>query len=360
MQKKINYNKYKIKLITTIIIIVVLVMFLFIQIKNLKQNNELTYIIKQKSNYTVYIDENEFFNNNYLEKNQLYVSDMVDYIKLDFDYNLEADEEKQQEQIKNVKYNYNIIATLYIDYANTNQNLLKKDYEIVKDKYLEIGEENNKNSENEDKIPNKINIKENINIDYDIYNNEVLNFKERYNIPIKAYLKVYFIVDTSINIDTQSDLNQNIISEKTVSEVNINLSQSVFEIFENQSKTIEKTIKNEIKQSTTKIIITFILILIAISITYLIIELKQKIVKNEKRIKREVTKILKKYGDIIVELKEELDPNIITNAIEVKNFDQILDVEEEIREPILFYETKNKEAIFMIVDHKITYKYILK
>lgn len=348
----IKINKIeKIKINTTIVIIVVLIMFLIIEILRLKENKQYTYTINQVSDYIVYINENEFIDKKYLEKNQLYVSNMIDYIKINFEYKLK----KNQIDLNQIKYNYNIFASLYIDYANTNQNLLKKDYEIIKDKYLDVNDENII-KEIENKTKDEIIINENININYDFYNNEVTNFKTKYNLPVKAYLKVYFIVDTNIELN---NIENNIFIEKTISEVNIDLSQTVFEINENQAKKVEKIFQNTTEQNTRKMIITFILILLAIQITYLIIQVKQTIIiKSEKNKKKEIRKILKKYGDIIVELKEELSIDI-ENAIEVKNFDQILDVEEEIREPILFYETKDKEAVFLIVDHKITYKYIL-
>ena len=49
------------------------------------------------------------------------------------------------------------------------------------------------------------------------------------------------------------------------------------------------------------------------------------------------------------------------NVIDVKNFDQMLDVEEELRIPIMFYETKKgTEGELVIVTNEIAYRYILK
>ena len=47
--------------------------------------------------------------------------------------------------------------------------------------------------------------------------------------------------------------------------------------------------------------------------------------------------------------------------IDVKNFDQMLDVEEELRIPIMFFETvKNKEGWFVLVHNDLAYRYVLK
>ena len=48
------------------------------------------------------------------------------------------------------------------------------------------------------------------------------------------------------------------------------------------------------------------------------------------------------------------------NVIEVKNFDQLLDIEEEIRMPILFYETiPDEQGEFIIVCDNMAYRYVI-
>ena len=46
--------------------------------------------------------------------------------------------------------------------------------------------------------------------------------------------------------------------------------------------------------------------------------------------------------------------------VDVKNFDQLLDIEEEIRMPILFYETiPGEEGEFVILFDNMVYRYII-
>lgn len=70
---------------------------------------------------------------------------------------------------------------------------------------------------------NKIEINEKINIDYQKYNNEVEKFKEKFNMPVTAYLVINFDVQSGI----QNQENTNQIS---TSKVTINLNQPVYEI----------------------------------------------------------------------------------------------------------------------------------
>ena len=49
------------------------------------------------------------------------------------------------------------------------------------------------------------------------------------------------------------------------------------------------------------------------------------------------------------------------DIIEVKNFNEMIDLEEELRVPIMFYETiEYLEGEFTLVHNNILYKFILK
>ena len=69
-----------------------------------------------------------------------------------------------------------------------------------------------------------------------------------------------------------------------------------------------------------------------------------------------VSRILKKYREIIVEL--EYKPSFeIKNVVDVKDFEELIDVEEEVRVPILFFEDKDK-FVFLIVEDNVVYRKI--
>ncbi len=72
-----------------------------------------------------------------------------------------------------------------------------------------------------------------------------------------------------------------------------------------------------------------------------------------------LNRILKNYGDIVAEIVTPTETGNM-RVIDVKNFDQLLDIEEEIRMPILFYETvEGEEGEFTIIYDNIVYRYIL-
>lgn len=78
---------------------------------------------------------------------------------------------------------------------------------------------------------------------------------------------------------------------------------------------------------------------------------------ESKKAQVKVSKILKKYRDIIVELENK--PNFeIKNVVDVKDFEELIDVEEEIRVPILFFEDEEK-FVFIIIGDNVIYRKII-
>ena len=69
---------------------------------------------------------------------------------------------------------------------------------------------------------------------------------------------------------------------------------------------------------------------------------------------------MKEYGDIIVELASEVKKDGYS-IIEVKNFNELVDLEYELRIPITFYEKEEGQyGEFMITNEKNIYLFVLK
>ena len=108
------------------------------------------------------------------------------------------------------------------------------------------------------------------------------------------------------------------------------------------------------------VLLTIGIILFAIS-AFGILNIIRKIISADRRTDYEVAlnRILKNYGDIVAEIVTPTETGNM-RVIDVKNFDQLLDIEEEIRMPILFYETvEGEEGEFTIIYDNIVYRYIL-
>ena len=74
----------------------------------------------------------------------------------------------------------------------------------------------------------------------------------------------------------------------------------------------------------------------------------------------EQKRILKGYGDVIAEVTTKPDLRGL-KIIEVKDFEDLVNIEEELRVPILFYELIHEsESWFIITTSTQAYRYVLK
>ena len=322
-------NKNEIKLLLTLVIIAIS-FFLIINSIPISDKNIYTYDAYQNTDYKVYLIKNDFYTEDYLEKNKVYLKNLTKYIEVNFDYNYNASLEE------NLSCKYDIIATLYIEHSNTNQVILEKQYTIIENKELK-------------QYNKKIDFNEKINIDYQKYNNEVAKFKEQFNVPVTAYLVLNFNAKTGIEnqVETQQISN---------SKVTINLDQQAYEIKVKESDEQENTIL-ETQNTNSSINYTLLIagiILGTISTAYLLYQIWKYQIKESKKVEVQVGKILKKYKNLIIELERK--PKIeMKNIIDVKDFEELITIEEEIREPILYYKYKEKN-IFLIIDNSIIYR----
>ena len=101
------------------------------------------------------------------------------------------------------------------------------------------------------------------------------------------------------------------------------------------------------------IIITLISIILLIM---LIVSMIRRNNKNQYKIK--LKKILNNHDSIIANVNTL--PNLEEfNVIEVSSFDELLDVYNEIRMPINYYQDRNVESIFMIINDGVIWEYKL-
>ena len=109
---KIRRSKIVKRLFFDIVIFVVFIVsgtFLLNKSLNFESEKIVKYSEKSNLDYKVYLVENEFYDEPYLDKDMLYVANLIDKILIDFDYNFESDDKE------NIDFDYKIIAKLSIN-----------------------------------------------------------------------------------------------------------------------------------------------------------------------------------------------------------------------------------------------------
>lgn len=133
-----------------------------------------------KIDYKVYLKPNDFFAEDFLPQGMSYVTSLIDFLRLDFNYNLDLDEKVSG------NYSYYIKGTVTANRENSDSKFYTKDY-ILKD----VKTESYTDKEN-------INIKDSIDVDYDIYNNVLTSFRDEYGVQMDGNLKVSLIVENNV------------------------------------------------------------------------------------------------------------------------------------------------------------------
>ena len=349
MDKNMNKNRTKNVLrnicISTIILFLGIIMIIkSFKVEQEKQNLLYSYNINRNLNYTVNLIENNFFEKPTMDMNKTYISSLVDKINMDFSYSLSGSKKAK------TKYNYQIVAITNVKYSsvnpdNSNQSIWTKQHVLVEPKQLETD-------------GSSFIINENFDVDFATYNNEVKEFKEELKLPIVADLQIKLIVRSDMDVQGVEET----VVESSIMNVKMNLAQDIFTIekqFENtENKSVVDTTEKKKEINVILLAIGSICVLIAVLI---MLDSIRKSIKFSKKSDYAIAlnRILKNYGDIVAEIVSPVEIDNL-NVIEVKNFDQLLDIEEEIRMPILFYETiPDEQGEFIIVCDNMAYRYVI-
>lgn len=340
-----NSKKYKKinKFMLTFILVMLFSILGYVLVKLGKNNyEEIQVKYEEKSNiaYKVYLKENDFFDKEYLGMNETYITSLIDYLDIDFNYELKLDEKMDGD------YSYYIKGIISADQANGgNSNYWKKEYTLTETRDVEYLKRD------------KIEINSNVKINYQDYNDLLNTFKQEYGLAVDGKLKVMLVIENKL---TNEKIERDLLKKSDV-ELNIPLTSLTIEVpIEAEGKTEDGYLINE------KIIDTNVLYTISKVSGYTlfgfgfigIIILLVLGVKSETAYQRKLRKILKAYDGILVEVNSlpELDK---FNVISVKNFEELIDAHSEIRKPINFVQKVNGVK-FIIINEGIAWEYNLK
>lgn len=345
-KKELVLKKWVVVFLTIVIIMAVIanVILLLNSIKiGKKDTRQIDYVyqIKQKMDYKVLLYPNSFIEKEYLGKGETYLSDLVKTINVTYNYQYNSSKKI------NLHYDYKIEAIVTGEYYLANDDTASK---VWTKKYLI----SSKNGDVEDAYA--LNLNPSAEIDYNFYNDVVSEFRKELKLSINANLSVLLTTHVTGKID-----NNKIDDTKTM-EIKLPLNQLAFKITENLSESDSKQfMKEEIyvkdinyRRLITGVIAQISIIILVINYFRLILDIKPKSYYEKKK-----RKYLKEYGDIIVEINNQiLDDNF--SVIEVKSFNELVDLEEESHIPINFYQFHGEEkGEFLIIHNNILYKYIL-
>ena len=339
-------------IITNIILIIFVILFVlmggFLVGKGFKNYKtvSISYDERNEVHYKVFLKENNFFDEPYLGENRTYITNLINYINVDYKYDVSYNKKV------NGYYTYYISATIEADKTGNEEGVYwTKEYILTDEKQVEVTD------------VDSYTIIENMNIDYQKYNDILNDFKKTVGITLDGKLTISLVVKN--NLTNKSFSNEKIdFPEKSNISLSIPLSAlavegSVDTNADNSHKTITKTIKEKDVKYVIYKISGFLLIIVGI---YGMFYIKRK--NKEYKVKYHYdivkNKLLNTYDSIIVNVKTPPEVSKL-NCMKVESFEELIDAHSEVRMPINFYESKTKkECTFTLIHEDKAWQYKLK
>ncbi len=330
-QRKSKIRNY---IFTIFIVLICSLAFFFLYYSKTK-NYYVSYNEKSNLDYKVYLKENEFFEEEYLEKNDQYIANLINYIKADFSYRLDIEDRDVDYQ-----YQYYIEAFVNVLDNSTRNTLLSKKYSLIDKKTLYS------------KGKSFVEINENIDIDYNYYNDLIRKFINVYDLnettstlEINMYVKVLGncediedaemnnVISLSIPLTTKTiaiDMNYNVLDDDA---------ENVM-ICNNKSATI-----------IIYLIIGIVTLIMGVILTTMALRFSIKSRTAESIYHRELRKILNSYKSYIQKINNEFDLEGY-KVLKVDSFTDMLEIRDTIQEPILMVENDNNTGVYFIIPSK--------
>ena len=346
MDKNINRTKNVLRNIcisTIILFLGIIVIFKSFKVEPGSKKLLYAYNVNRNVYYNVNLIENDLFEKQTLEMGKTYISSLVDKINMDFSYSLTGNKKSD------IKYSYQVIAVSNVKYEDKTNN--KEDVIWSKQDVLIESKDGKADGAN-------FTIEDSFDVDFAKYNEEVKKFKEELRIPVIADLQIKLIVRSDANVPGV----ENTVVENSIMNLKMDLAKDVFTVEQQFENTDNKEISENIDAKKTinkpMLVIGCVLVVAALMITLDAIRRSIKFSKNSDYAIA-LNRILKNYGDIVAEIVSPVEIDNL-NIIDVKNFDQLLDIEEEVRMPILYYETiPDEQGEFIIICDNMAYRYVI-
>ena len=335
-RKRGIYLGYYSRLIFNVILFLSLVVTSYIFINKsivIQEAKNVSYEEHGNTDYKVFLKDNIYYEDKYLDKNMSYIANLIDYISVDYNYKFKAD------TLFDGEYSYKIRADLEILNAENKTLFFTKKYDLIKEKTFTI--------ENQ----NEYNIVENIKIDYDHYNSLANGFKSSYGVDTESNLIIY--LDLYRNIDQNSINNPNINGNGTIkltiplSEKAINIKMDSMEI---NNKNVITSLDDYYLEDIKYLIIGIISLIVSLYLFIIIVKRLSRLSISPTDYDKTLKKILNQYDRLIVTTSSM--PNLEkNNIIKLKEFVELLDAKDNLHKPIFFIEvTPHQKAYFFIQD----------
>lgn len=319
------------------------VSFLCIFIKK-NEKHYVNYNESNKTEYKVYLKDNDFYKDMYLEEENEYISTLIDYINANFRYSLDLEEENVE-----YKYTYKIDADINVKRTTSNNYLYQETINLIDKKEITTAD-------------NSIDIRENLKIDYNHYNDIIKRFINIYSlddVSSKLTIKMHIsVIGSCENFDE-------VANKESVITLDIPLAKKVTNIELSDNLMTGKNNVIQCKKIYDNVyiylVISIVFFLIDIVITSITIRYEYTTRTAENIYERELRKILNNYSSYIQKLNNDFNFKEY-QLLKIDTFTDMLEIRDTVGQPILMRENEEKTGAYFVIpsNSKILYVYRLK
>lgn len=341
---KENRKKWSLIQLIAIAVLAAVALSTFLLYHRLDQTQYVEYVENSCVDYKVQYEENEFFDKEWIDKNQSYISSLIKSISADFKYSMNIASDNMD-----IQYEYWIDAKLLINSKNGGTS-----YYTVEERLLPMKSALSKDS-------SKVSIKETIAIDYVKYDEIARSFITTYDLKdATSLLSVTLYVKTDCSCEGFSNNCKNTYT----STLNIPVAEDSFSINSTQSSPAGTVKSFEYQGMVNRTVFLVIAIVCAALALLLAIGLVVflRLTRNEDiTYASRVRKILSAYGSFIQRVEGEFDTDGY-QIVMIKTFTEMLGIRDTIQSPVLMFENKDETmtTFFIPTNTKILYVFDIK
>ena len=305
----------------------------------------MPYEVSGEIDYNVTLLPGNPFETGNLSAVNTYIADYIDDIGTDFvfDYALEYDSD--------IKYSYYVDATMELKSDKDGSVLSRKVDTLIPE------------VKDETKDTHKLNLKQNVNLDYNHYNNlakdisKSIRNEHGINITGNLYLEMH------VDIQVRNKEFKNPVSTSKVIKVEIPLLSTQVKAFMVENID-EKDVYTEYEAaeltSKSSLFVAISLWIVDIIFLLLVFSFIVKSTPKKSNYMRIRNGLLKDHDSVIVNSKNDPDFKGY-NVINCATFEELIDAQKVLNKPIIYNElVKNQKCMFIIISGNDVYKYILK
>ena len=349
-KRRLDYKKNRKKWMTVqlvaIIVVLVIAISSFIAYNQLNKAYYIEYTEQGDIDYKVFLKENNFFEEEWIGKDQSYVASLIDSIVADFEYELKMG-------VDNIAYDYSysIFAQLIISDKDSGEPIYDPVYELVPEKKV---------SQNGS---HRLKITETAVVDYVSFNELATEFTETYGLDHSiSTLLVTMKVNVISKCESFEENSNNSYSISMlvplVSSTNTVNIQTTTSVPAGESKVLAYV--GALNQNLFKLICIVAAALCALQIIGVIVF--AYLTRNEDiRYEAKIKRILSNYRSFIQVITNEFDTDGY-QILTLGSFNEMLSIRDTIQSPVLMNENEDKTCTRFLVPTatKILYVFDIK